>query len=101
MKEYEIVCVNRYGLSFAKNKSPSHYETSGLLFASYYRFACTRCGFTFAGPKWKRHNLKECDAIVAEEKRGAYARLGIPDLKKRHLSGDHHSCLSGCHHKEV
>lgn len=82
----KIVCVNRYGMKFAENKTPSIYKTSGLSFASYYRLACTRCGWPFAGPKWKRHNTAECDAIIAEEKRGACARRGW-DLKKRHLHG--------------
>ena len=81
----KVACVNRYGMSFVENKSPSHYETSGLLFSAYYRVACTRCGFTFAGPKWKRHNLKECDVIRAEIVR--FKKQSGIDLKRRNLRG--------------
>ena len=46
----KIVRVNRYGLSFAQNKNTTatYATASGKMFSSYYRVACTRCGWPFA-----------------------------------------------------
>jgi hypothetical protein len=59
-----IVCINRYGLAFTKNKTPATYHTSGRNISSYYRVACTRCGFSFAQGRWKAHNLANCDLTI-------------------------------------
>jgi hypothetical protein len=75
-----VVCVNRYGASFALNKSPHTYKTSGRAFASYYRVACVRCGFPFAQAKWRRHDTKECDFVIRQFK--------DRDLKRRHIYGE-------------
>jgi hypothetical protein len=61
--------VNRNGLVFVQNASPTICRTSGLRFASYYRRVCTRCGFSFAGRRWMRHDHVECDGMRAEYKR--------------------------------
>lgn len=58
--------INRNGLAFADNKSSTTYRGSGLRFASYYKKVCTRCGWSFAGSRWKRHNHAECDKVLAE-----------------------------------
>lgn len=83
-----VVRLNRYGLAFAENKTPSTYKHSGRSFASYYRVACTRCGMPFAGPSWQRHDLKDCDRVIRQDERGEFSKLGIADLKRRHLHGD-------------
>ncbi len=58
--------INRNGLTFVDNKSLTTYLGSGLRFASYYKKVCVRCGFSFAGPRWKRHDHAECDQVLAE-----------------------------------
>lgn len=83
-----VVCINRYGLSFAENKTPNTYARSGLRFASYYKLACTRCGFSFAGPRWKQHRIADCNDIIEQEKRGDFKRYNVPDLKSRNLHGE-------------
>jgi hypothetical protein len=64
------------------------YANSGLRFASYYRLACIRCGWPFAGERWKSHRLADCDNIIEQEKRGDFKKLGTPDLKRRSLHGE-------------
>ena len=68
-----IVRLNRYGLAFARNRTPVTYTTSGRNFSSYYRFACTRCGFSFAQATWKHHTLADCDLTIR-----AFADKSIP-----------------------
>jgi len=66
------VTINRNGLTFVDNKSPTTYRGSGLRFASYYRKVCARCGQGFAGPRWKQHNHAECDKVLAERARDRF-----------------------------
>src|SRR3954470_2168929 len=58
--------INRFGLEFVENKTTSTYLGSGLRFASYYKKACKRCGWSFAGSRWKKHNNTECDKVLAQ-----------------------------------
>jgi hypothetical protein len=73
--------VNRNGLTFVENKSPSIYRGSGLRFASYYKRVCTRCGWSFAGVRWKNHNHAECDRTILERAKeprvDSYARMNL------------------------
>lgn len=82
-----VLCVNRYGLAFAENKASNTYQKSGLRFSQFYRLACTRCGWAFAGERWKQHRLEDCNSIIENEKRPDWKKYGFPDLKSWHLHG--------------
>ena len=87
MKRIVVLCVNRYGLAFAENKAPNRYSGSGLRWASYYRLACTRCGWAFGGTRWKSHRLEDCDLTIEMEERGDFKKYGFPDTKLKNLHG--------------
>ncbi len=61
-----VTIINRCGLVFVENKSQTTYRGSGLRFAAYYKKVCTRCGFSCAGLRWKRHTHAECDQVLSE-----------------------------------
>jgi fructosamine-3-kinase len=75
----DVIATNRYGLTFVENKFTQTYA-SGRRWNSYYKHACTRCGWSFAGGRWRGHRMADCDAVIAQVERGE-----LTDPKPRNL----------------
>jgi hypothetical protein len=61
----DVEATNRFGLVFGRSRNPVSYH-SGRMWRAYYRRVCLRCGWAFAGPRWKQHRLIDCDMVLVQ-----------------------------------